>query len=189
MTLSFPLALLGLLAIPYFIWLGRPRGTFSRGRERASLILRILIVVLLVLGLAGLQVVKAADQLAVVFLIDVSDSMDEAAREAAERYVADVMSRMGPDDQAAVIVFGADALVERPEGNRFQIAVLSRFGMKVPVTTLPGSNHLDELNRHGGADHWWLRLALGHLGCRAAAEAFDYACCRGCNQLPQLPGN
>lgn len=114
MSFSFPLALVGLLAIPYLVWLGRPRGTYSRGRERVSLILRILIVALLVFGLAGLQVVKAADKLAVVFLIDASDSMDEAARQSANQYVADVMQRMGPNDEAAVIVFGADALVERP---------------------------------------------------------------------------
>ena len=33
MKFSFPLALLGLLVIPYLIWLGRPRGTFSRTRH------------------------------------------------------------------------------------------------------------------------------------------------------------
>jgi len=114
MKFSFPLALLGLLAVPYLIWLGRPRGTFSRNRETASLLLRVLIVILLVLGLAGMQVVKAADKLGVVFLIDASDSMDETARQASAGYVADVMGRMGPEDEAAVIVFGADALVERP---------------------------------------------------------------------------
>jgi uncharacterized membrane protein len=114
MSFSYPLALVGLLAIPYLYWLGRPRGTFSRNRERVSLAIRTLIVVLLVLGLAGLQVVKAADKLAVVFLIDASDSMSEGAHGAAIAYVEDVMGEMGPNDEAAVIVFGTDALVERP---------------------------------------------------------------------------
>lgn len=114
MTLTYPYALLGLLALPYFLWLGKPRGAWARGRTLTALILRGLIVILLVLSLAGLQIVRAADKLAVVFLIDASDSMSEASIDAAHAYVADAMSRMGPNDEAAIIVFGADALVERP---------------------------------------------------------------------------
>jgi hypothetical protein len=114
MTLTYPYALLGLLALPYFLWLGKPRSAWARGRAVAALLLRALIVLLLVLALAGLQLVRAGDKLAVVFLIDASDSMSEASIEAAHQYVADAMSRMGPDDEAAIIVFGSDALVERP---------------------------------------------------------------------------
>lgn len=113
MTLTYPLALLGLLTLPYFLWLGRPRG-WARRRAIAALLLRFLIVVLLVLALGGLQIVKAADRLTVVYLIDASDSMSEAAVDAARQYVADSLDHMGPQDQAAVIVFGADAVVERP---------------------------------------------------------------------------
>ncbi len=114
MTLAYPLALLGLLLLPYLLWLGRPRGAWERRRVWAALILRAVIVTLLVLALAGLQVVRGGDRLAVVFLIDASDSMPEAAVQAARQAAADAMRRMGPDDEAAVIVFGADALVERP---------------------------------------------------------------------------
>lgn len=114
MILTYPLALLGLLALPYFLWLGRPAGMWARARSWVALALRLLIVVLLVLALAGLQIVSASDRLAVVFLIDASDSMPPQAVEAARQYAADAIGRMQPDDQAAIIVFGSDALVERP---------------------------------------------------------------------------
>lgn len=114
MTFTTPYALLGLLLLPYFLWLGRPRGVWARSRATTALVLRGLIVVLLILALAGLQIVRAADQLAVVFLIDGSDSMSEAAVESARVYAEEAISQMGPNDQAAIIVFGSDALVERP---------------------------------------------------------------------------
>jgi Mg-chelatase subunit ChlD len=114
MTLTYPIALLGLLTLPYFLWLGRPRGAWARVRAVLALLLRALIVILLVLALAGLQVVKAADRLAVVFLIDASDSMSAPTVEAARQYAANAIGRMGPQDEAAIVVFGSDALVERP---------------------------------------------------------------------------
>jgi uncharacterized membrane protein len=114
MTFVYPYALLGLLLIPYFLWLGKPRGAWARNRTLTAMILRGLIVVLLVLALAGLQIVRAADNLAVVFLIDASDSMPESAVDAARAYAQEAMQDMGPNDEAAVIIFGSDALVERP---------------------------------------------------------------------------
>ena len=114
MTFTYPYALLGLLLIPYFVWLGRPRGAWAQRRAFIAMMLRGLIVLLLVLALAGFQIVRKADKLAVVFLIDDSDSMPDSAVESARQYAADAMSHMGPNDEAAIIVFGSDALVERP---------------------------------------------------------------------------
>jgi uncharacterized membrane protein/cell division septation protein DedD len=114
MTFTTPLALLLLLTVPFFIWMGRPRTSYRRRRDLVSLALRLVIVTMLVLGLAGAQLVLAADRLVTVFLIDYSDSMGAANREAARDYVDAALESMGPEDQAAVIVFGADALVEQP---------------------------------------------------------------------------
>ena len=124
MRLIYPLALLGLLALPYLFWLGRPAGMWGRGRAWAALALRTLIVILLVLGLGGLQIVGAADRLAVVFLIDASDSMPPASVEAARQYVEEAVRAMRPDDQAAIVVFGADALVERPMSSAREVGPL-----------------------------------------------------------------
>jgi len=114
MSLITPLALLLLLLIPLVIYIGWPRVAFRRRRDLASLILRVLILLLLTLALAGAQAVQPADTLAVVFLLDTSDSIPAAGREAQVAYLRDSLAAMPPDDQAAIVVFGANALVERP---------------------------------------------------------------------------
>ncbi|MBN1123191.1 MAG: VWA domain-containing protein, partial [Anaerolineae bacterium] len=103
-----------LLLLPFFLWVGRPRGAWARGRAILAMVLRSLIVIALVLALAGLQTVRATDSLAVVYLIDNSDSMPPATVESARQFVEESLQAMRPEDQAAVIVFGSDALVERP---------------------------------------------------------------------------
>jgi len=114
MRLATPIALILLLLIPYFVLLGWPRVSYRRRRDIASLSLRVFIVLLLVFGLAGLQTVRAADKLAVVFLVDASDSIDTDMRAQADQYIRDAMSQMTPEDRAGIVVFGQNALVERP---------------------------------------------------------------------------
>lgn len=85
MNFTTPLALLLLLTVPYFFWLGQPRRAGGRRwRDWTSLALRILIMLLLILSLAGTQLVRAADELAVVFLVDASDSISPTQAETAE---------------------------------------------------------------------------------------------------------
>jgi uncharacterized membrane protein len=130
-----PIAFLLLLLIPYFVWVGRPfRLHNNRGRWRdwASLGLRLLILLLLVVSLAGIQLVRAADDVAVVFLIDASDSMGPEQAAAAEAYVRQAIADMPAGDQAAVILFGANALVERP------MSSLAELG---PIRSVPHSLH------------------------------------------------
>jgi len=135
MRFTMPLALLLLLSLPYFVWLGRPRpGTRRRDRHWVSLGVRVLILLLLTLSLAGTEVVRAADELAVIFLVDASDSISQVQREAAEQYVREAIGTMGPDDQAAVVLFGANALVERPMSGLAELA---------PVSSVPQPLHTD----------------------------------------------
>lgn len=135
MRFTTPLALLLLLSLPYFVWLGRPRpGARRRDKHWASLGVRILILLLLTLSLAGAQVVRAADELAVIFLVDASDSISQQQREAAEQYVREAIATMGPDDRAAVVLFGANALVERPMSGLAELA---------PVSSVPQPLHSD----------------------------------------------
>lgn len=129
MNFTTPLALLLLLALPYFVWLGRPRTAVRRPwREWTSLAFRILIFSLLTLSLAGAQIVRAADDLAVIFLVDASDSITPAQETQAEQFIRDAIASMKPTDKAAVILFGANALVERP---------LSGLAELAPITTVP----------------------------------------------------
>ncbi|MCA9936003.1 MAG: VWA domain-containing protein [Ardenticatenaceae bacterium] len=134
MNVTNPLALVLLLLIPYFVWVGRPYTAVRRWREWVSLGLRLLIMLLLTLSLAGTEVVRAADELAVVFLVDASDSMSAAQAAQAETFVREAIEQMTPNDQAAVILFGANALVERP---------LSGLSELAPITSVPQKLHTD----------------------------------------------
>jgi uncharacterized membrane protein len=120
MSLSFiyPLFLLGLLLLPalwLFAWLARAPNLTRLGRSRyvALIALRTTILAALVLALSGVQVVRAVSDTAVVFLIDGSDSVAPSQRERAIAYVNAAIAAAQPQDQAAVVVFGADAAVER----------------------------------------------------------------------------
>jgi uncharacterized membrane protein len=113
MAFTTPAALLLLLVLVPVVYLGWPRVAFRRARDLASLGLRILLLLLLILALAGMQTVRVADRLAVVFLIDVSDSVGQAAQDAQLGFARAAIETMAPDDLAGVVVFGADAVVER----------------------------------------------------------------------------
>jgi uncharacterized membrane protein len=54
------------------------------------------------------------DRLNVTFLLDASDSVSLAAREQAYRFAAQASSAMRPGDQAGLVVFGEDAMVDQP---------------------------------------------------------------------------
>ncbi|MBN1681912.1 MAG: VWA domain-containing protein [Anaerolineae bacterium] len=114
MSFTNPNALWLLLLLPVFIAVGWPRLAYRRRRDIASLLIRLLLVSIVILGLAGIQIQRTADKLAVVFLIDVSDSIAPAVQSAALDYVRTSVDAMEERDQAAVIVFGANALVEIP---------------------------------------------------------------------------
>lgn len=126
MRLTTPLALLLLLILPYFFWLARSRRRQRRGRrDQISLGLRLLILLLLILSLAGTELVRATDELAVVFLVDASDSITPAQATAAEEFVRTAVAEMPPTDQAAVVVFGDNALVERPMSGLDEISAFT----------------------------------------------------------------
>lgn len=131
MNFASPLFLLLLLLLLAVVWMGAPAKGHDWRREMLSLLLRLIIVVCLVFALAGLEIVQRGDDLAVVFLVDVSDSMLLEAIAAEVGYVRQAIEAMSPDDQAAVVLFGADALVERPMS---PVRELSAF-TSAPVTT------------------------------------------------------
>lgn len=127
MSFTTPQALILLLALPLIVWLvWRPLGSArpvsglgrrATGRPRSGwvgLVLRLLIATLIILSLAGAQLVRAVDDLAVIFLVDASDSMSAESAAAAEQFVRDAVATMGPADRAGVILFGGNALVEQP---------------------------------------------------------------------------
>lgn len=96
-----------------------------------SLIVRTLVAVALIFAFAGIQLVRPVDRLTTVFLLDGSDSMPASTRAQAEAFIRAALQEMPADDQAAIIVFGDNALVERaPDSDR-------RLGR---ITSIPIAN-------------------------------------------------
>jgi Mg-chelatase subunit ChlD len=134
LSLSFvtPAALLLLLLLP-LLWgaaLIAPR-RLAAWRQWGSIALRSLMLASLVLAIAGTQVVRPVREVTTVFLVDASDSVAPAQRDQAARYIDTALQQMPAGDQAAVIVFGQNALVERAPG---ALGALGRL-TSVPITT------------------------------------------------------
>ena len=114
-TFDAPLALLllvPLLAVVTALHM-TSRRRLGLGRRRAALAVRVLLLSALVGALAGLQFVLPVNRLAVVFAVDLSDSVGTAGREEALAYVREALAARKDQDVAGIVAFGGDALVER----------------------------------------------------------------------------
>src|SRR5690349_14486913 len=90
-----PWGLLALVLVPLAWQIGRRSiAALPRARRRLSQGVRGVLIVLLVLALAGTQVIRAVDTLAVVFLLDRSDSVRPAQRAAVEEFVRRAVAGM-----------------------------------------------------------------------------------------------
>jgi Mg-chelatase subunit ChlD/uncharacterized membrane protein len=119
MTIDFtqPLVLLLLLILPAFWLIDRVSRThLPAQRRRLVLGVRLLLVTLIILGLAGPRVIGPAEEQAVAFLVDVSDSVTPAMRERELSFLRDSTAAMTDRDRMAIIAFGNTAVVERPLG-------------------------------------------------------------------------
>lgn len=115
MSFASPNTLLLLfMTIPIVWYIGFPRFTFRRRRDSISLVLRTIIVTLLILAASGVQIVRQVDRLAVVFLVDASDSIGTDLREAQAEYIQNAVTDKPVDDEWAVVVFGSDAAIDTP---------------------------------------------------------------------------
>jgi Mg-chelatase subunit ChlD len=115
MNLTFiaPQYLLLLGFIPLIVWLfWRSTTHLMPFRRSLVLILRVLMIALVVCSLSGLSVENPTEQVNVMFVLDVSDSVGEAGREAALSFVQRAMKQMKRGDQAGLIVFGEETSVE-----------------------------------------------------------------------------
>ena len=132
MQLTAPhVAIVLLLLLPVVWIIGFPRHAFRRRRDVASLAMRTVIMALLILALAGLQSVQAVEQLAVVFLVDASDSMGSGSRESQLGFMREALAAKQPDDEWAALLFGANAV---PETDFNVAGEIDSFG-STPVTS------------------------------------------------------
>ena len=77
----------------------------TRTQRIVSLIMRAIIVVLLILSVAYLQYLKTDDELAVIFLADISDSISAIGLETSTDYINEALESQGAGQQAGVIGF------------------------------------------------------------------------------------
>lgn len=95
----------------------RSLGGLGRFRRLFALAFRTAVFMLVIGALAEVQVVKISEKLTVVYLLDQSESIPRAQRQAMLKYVVqDVAAHRDRDreDRAGVIIFGHDATIEVP---------------------------------------------------------------------------
>ena len=110
---------LWLLALLPLLWFFSFKSLAGLGKVRRllALTLRSLVFTAMVMALANAQFRRTSEQLTVIYLLDQSESIPEAKREMMLRYVVDEVAahrQSKYSDQAGVIVFGRDALIEIP---------------------------------------------------------------------------
>ena len=108
-----------------------PPRRLSPLRFWSSLALRTVLALALVLAVAGAQLVLPVDRLTTVFLLDGSDSLPPSTRAQAETFIQEALQQMPTDDQAAIVVFGGNALVERAPSQEQRLGRIS----SAPVAT------------------------------------------------------
>jgi Mg-chelatase subunit ChlD len=116
LSLARPEALLLLVVLVLLaVYLSRTSmALLRRGRRRWSLGLRVAIITLLVFSLSGLEIITSTDRLSVVYLLDHSDSTGIVGEAQQAAFVRDALDKLRDGDEAGIVVFGGDALVDRP---------------------------------------------------------------------------
>lgn len=90
----------------------------AKARKRLSFALRALLVLLIVGALSGPEARRKNEGLCTIFLIDRSDSISDADKAKAEKFLAEVTSKLGPNDVAGVVAFGKEPAVDATPGGR-----------------------------------------------------------------------
>ncbi|MFM1770435.1 MAG: hypothetical protein RJA22_2964 [Verrucomicrobiota bacterium] len=101
------------VAWAWVLWLAwRSEVAVSAWRRRSATALRLGVVTLLALGVAGLQWRQPQEGMNVFFLLDRSDSVPASQQDAARRLVNRFAEGRRPGDRAGLLVFGSDAALE-----------------------------------------------------------------------------
>ncbi len=118
LTLQDPAALWLLLLLPLVWWGALRLGVLERPQGRSAAAWRSLVVVALVLALAGLSLLRRHDELAVIFVVDASRSIDgdgegsTGGSRRARAFVAEALAARPEADMSGVVVFGGAPEIE-----------------------------------------------------------------------------
>lgn len=122
-------ALLAVLAAE--TWLSARRRGVSKRQWRVAVGARVAVAGLLAAALAGLAIPRTGSRVAVMFLVDGSDSMSAAGRAAATDWVRQALAAQPAGDKAGVAFFGRDA--------RLELTVQERARLLQPATKVDTS--------------------------------------------------
>jgi Ca-activated chloride channel family protein len=118
---SHPSYLLLLLLVPGFYllmeWRWRARRRDISPAQRSAFVIRALILTLLTLTLSGLRIPLKGPGIALVFVLDHSDSITSDSRTAALNYINRVATAMQQGHKIGLIVFGNEAVIEYALGD------------------------------------------------------------------------
>lgn len=121
MTFETPIAMLLLLLIPV-VWVMMRRlfgDTGAPWKKRTIAGIRGLLILVLGLILSRPFLKSASDQVNLFFCLDVSDSIGNEMKTAAEAFIRTVTKGMQKDDRAGLIVFGKHPYLEMPLNESF----------------------------------------------------------------------
>lgn len=109
-----------MLVAPWVWWMNEHGYSGLHGfRSQFALLVRLSLIGVFVMLLAGPRSVRESDILSVVYALDLSDSIGEQAVDKSLKYVVKTAEGRPEKDEAGVIVFGRDAAVELPPRNTF----------------------------------------------------------------------
>lgn len=97
--------------IVYLLCVSRGLTRLSKTKKRVILGLRITILLLLILSLAGFGLKISSKYTTTVFLVDSSDSA-KASKDIAEKFIKESIESKGKNDKVGVASFGADVAAE-----------------------------------------------------------------------------
>lgn len=113
MILEKPIFSLLLLIIPILIFIYKKSFRSRMAKELWVLVLRILIMILLVLALAKPQLKIPNNDVALMFVVDLSDSMGTDTQEKIIEFIDQALAFKAEKDQAGAVVFGQSAQLEQ----------------------------------------------------------------------------
>ncbi|MFH0963193.1 MAG: VWA domain-containing protein [Planctomycetota bacterium] len=114
---AYPLALILLgVAVPTVLWARRSIAGLGRLRGGLALALRLAILALLILALAGAHWTFNLDDMSVIYVLDQSLSIPPEARKQALEFVYASQAKRREHDSVGLIIYGGTAALERRPG-------------------------------------------------------------------------
>ncbi len=110
------LLLLGVLPLVVYVY---SRSLRSRAiKEQIACGLRLFLLILLIAALAQVRLVLPSDENSVIYVVDLSASMEVEQRDRARDFISESLAYQQKEDSVGIVVFGANAVVEAlPQNN------------------------------------------------------------------------